>query len=286
MIYTLCEKKIFVRLQLLSVSNISYIVNEIKTNRTSMTLYFPFFKSLKQEINMAELPSLGKFYPKGTKIEIVENASGQLIHNLLHVYHQPVSNTLAKAKAVLEAITGLIVTKNIAIEDLILSDLFYVYTKCCGKYLDLGYWHPTKKKWIKFKDELLQFSRKMFTLQTFDTESKTYQIGDWKVSEPSVKNLLLAFDYLMWRRNVGKTSTEKELKYLALIVYTCGNNNMNFAALESVLESFLERTPQEQEELLKMHALLEDIGVRIAGIYDGMLISLLSLEPLPKYFTK
>jgi hypothetical protein len=59
---------------------------------------------------------------------------------------------------------------------------------------------------------------------------------------------------------------------------------MNFSALESVLESFLERSDVEQDELLKAHATLEDIGIRIIGIYDGVLISLAGAHPLPKYF--
>lgn len=249
-----------------------------------MNLYIPFFKSLNTEIKLEELPSLGKFYPKYTKISIIEKPAEQLIHNLLHMYNQSSVDTLSKAKNVLTSTRDLIQTEKVTIDDLVLSDLFYVYTKCCNNFLNLGYWHPTKNLWCPFTENLLQFSRKILTLQTFDPKNKTYKIGEWNVSEPSVRNLSIAFEYLVWRKNIGKTASDRESKYLALIVYTCGNNKMSFSALESVLESFLERNEKEQEELIKMHKTLEDIGLSIVGIYDEMLIPLSSLHPLPKYF--
>lgn len=249
-----------------------------------MDLYFPIFKSFNEEIKMSELPSLGTFYPKDTKIFVLEKPTEQSVHNLLYVYKLPTSDTLSKAKVVLDAVRDMVLTKNIPVEGVVLCDLFYIYMRCCIRHFNLGFWHPAKKKWCLLKPEMFQFSRKLLMLPNFDTETKTYPVGEWRVSEPSVKNLMLAFDYLVWRRNIGKSATEKESKFLALIVYTCGNNNMTFDALESVLESFLERSQQEQEELIKTQMTLEDIGIRIVGIYDGQLFSLASAHPLPKYF--
>ena len=251
-----------------------------KATLTNMALYLPFIKRFKINIPHSELPSTGIFYPSNVKIEIDRNVDLKHVHTLMYTYKIQYKDALHRVKILLEALKPIIIVKNMQHNNIVLCDLYYIYIKTCNVFFDLGYWHHETKSWKRLKDKQLQFSRKLLT-KPYDPKNKTFKIDEWNVSEPSVKNMLLAYDYIIWKAKNGKTTSEKEAKMAALITYTCGQNNMNFSSFDAVLESF---SHIGEDKLLKTVSKLDEYGIKITGILDGVLIDTKKLEPLPKIF--
>lgn len=224
------------------------------------------------------MPSTGIFYAENSAVYIVGKAKKSDIGNLMHVYVSTFSDALIRTKTILETLRPFIKVKNMKLEDLVMCDLYYAYYLTCKKFLNLGYWHNESKSWRKFAENKLQYSRKLLS-QPFNITTKTFKIDEWNVAEPSIKNLLLAYNYIIWRAKNKKPIHQKEAKLLALITYTCGQNKLDFSTFDTVLESF---SQTGEDKILKSVNKLEEYGVHILGLYDDEMIPVTKIFPLPK----
>lgn len=225
------------------------------------------------------MPSTGIFYAENSSIYIVGRAKKADIENLMLVYVSTFSDALIRTKTILDALKPFIKVNNMKLEDLVMCDLYYAYYLTCQKFLNLGYWHTEGKCWKKFTEKKLQYSRKLLT-QTFNPSTKTFKIDEWNVAEPSIKNLLLAYNYIIWRAKNKKPIAQKEAKLLALITYTCGQNKLDFSTFDAVLESF---SQTGEDKILKSVSKLEEYSIHILGLYDNEMIPVTKIFPLPKF---